>query len=169
MKICAKFGNFPDKETVMMELDDRDRRILTQLQDDCRLSNAELAEKVGMSASALWRRVRSLEEAGVIERYGAVVNPARLGMAFHAIVHVHLTRHDRDRVNGFIRAVRNRPEVQECHATTGQSDYHLRVLCRDLDAYNAFLEEFLFRQPAVESAQTNLVLRTIKRAGSVQG
>ncbi len=152
-----------------MELDDKDRRILALLQGDCRLSNADLAEKVGMSTSALWRRVRSLEEAGVIERYGAVVDPARMGLGFHAIVHVHLTRHDRDRVGGFIRAVRGRPEVQECYATTGQSDYHLRVLCRDLEAYNAFLEEFLFRQPAVESAQTNLVLRTIKRAGPVQG
>ncbi|MBJ6372596.1 Lrp/AsnC family transcriptional regulator [Sedimentitalea arenosa] len=152
-----------------MELDDKDRRILAMLQGDCRLSNADLAEKVGMSTSALWRRVRSLEEAGVIERYGAVVDPARMGLGFHAIVHVHLTRHDRDRVGGFIRAVRGRPEVQECYATTGQSDYHLRVLCRDLEAYNAFLEEFLFRQPAVESAQTNLVLRTIKRAGPVQG
>ena len=152
-----------------MELDDKDRRILAMLQGDCRLSNADLAEKVGMSTSALWRRVRSLEEAGVIERYGAVVDPARMGLGFHAIVHVHLTRHDRDRVGGFIRAVRGRPEVQECYATTGQSDYHLRVLCRDLEAYNAILEEFLFRQPAVESAQTNLVLRTIKRAGPVQG
>lgn len=151
-----------------MEIDDRDRRILAHLQADCRLSNADLAERVGMSASALWRRVRTLEEAGVIERFGAVVNPAAMGLGFHAIVHVQLTRHDRDRVIGFIRAVKSRPEVQECYATTGQSDYHLRVLCRDLEAYNAFLEEFLFRQAAVESAQTNVVLRTVKRSGPVR-
>ena len=116
-----------------MQIDHRDQFILTRLQTDCRLSNAELAEAVGMSASALWRRIRALEEAGVIERYGAVVNPARMGLGFHAIVHVQLTRHDRDRVIGFIRAVESRAEVQECHATTGQSDYHLRVLCRDLE------------------------------------
>ena len=151
-----------------MQIDHRDQFILTRLQTDCRLSNAELAEAVGMSASALWRRIRALEEAGVIERYGAVVNPARMGLGFHAIVHVQLTRHDRDRVIGFIRAVESRAEVQECHATTGQSDYHLRVLCRDLEAYNRFLEDFLFRQPAVESAQTNVVLRTVKRSGPVQ-
>lgn len=151
-----------------MTLDDRDRRILTLLQQDCRLSNAELADRVGMSTSALWRRVRAMEDAGVIERYCAVVDPAQAGLGFHAIVHVQLTRHDRDRVIGFIKAVEHRAEIQECYATTGQSDYHLRVLCRDLAAYNRFLEDFLFRQPAVESAQTNVVLRAVKRNGPVR-
>ncbi|MEY8843164.1 Lrp/AsnC family transcriptional regulator [Cribrihabitans sp. XS_ASV171] len=146
-----------------MEIDDRDRRILTLLQVDSRISNADLAERVGMSPSALWRRVRALEEAGVIERYGAVVDPAAMGLGFEAIVHVHLTRHDPDRIVEFIRAVERSAEVQECYATTGQSDYHLRVLCADLTAYNQFLEGFLFRLPAVASAQTNVVLRTVKR------
>ncbi len=146
-----------------MDIDDRDRRILTLLQEDSRISNADLAEKVGMSPSALWRRVRALEEAGVIQRYGAVVDPAAMGLGFEAIVHVHLTRHDPDRIVEFIRAVERSPEVQECYATTGQSDYHLRVLCADLVAYNQFLEGFLFRLPAVASAQTNVVLRTVKR------
>ncbi|MEX0368579.1 MAG: Lrp/AsnC family transcriptional regulator [Ruegeria sp.] len=146
-----------------MKLDERDLRILTLLQQDSRISNADLAEQVGMSASALWRRVRSLEDAGVIERYGAVVNPAEMGLGFEAIVHVHLTRHDPDRIVEFIRAVEVSPAVQDCYATTGQSDYHLRVLCPDLAAYNEFLEGFLFRLPAVASAQTNVVLRAIKR------
>jgi DNA-binding Lrp family transcriptional regulator len=149
--------------TMPAQLDDRDLQILTLLQKDCRISNADLAGVVGMSASALWRRVRSMEEAGVIERYGAMVNPAQMGLGFEAIVHVHLVRHDPDRIVEFIRAVESSSEVQECYATTGQADYHLRVLCRDLDAYNRFLEGFLFRLPAVASAQTNVVLRTLKR------
>ncbi|WP_372574724.1 Lrp/AsnC family transcriptional regulator [Ruegeria jejuensis] len=144
-------------------IDDRDRQILTLLQQDCRISNAELAEAVGMSASALWRRVRALEETGVIDRYGAVVNPEAMGLGFEAIVHVHLTRHDPEKIIEFIRAVETSAAVQECYATTGQADYHLRVLTRDLAAYNRFLDEFLFRLPAVSSAQTNVVLRTIKR------
>ncbi len=144
------------------KLDDRDRRILRQLQLDSRISNADLAEAVGMSPSALWRRVRALEDAGVIERYGAVVNPSAMGLGFEAIVHVHLTRHDPEKIVDFIRAVETSPAVRECYATTGQADYHLRVLCRDLAAYNEFLEAFLFRLPAVASAQTNVVLRTIK-------
>lgn len=148
-------------------LDERDLRILTLLQNDCRISNADLAEAVGMSASALWRRVRGMEEAGVIERYGAIVGPEQMGLGFEAIVHVRLTRHDPERIVEFIRAIGNSREVQECYATTGQADYHLRVLCRDLDAYNHFLEDFLFRLPAVDSAQTNVVLRTIKRGQPV--
>lgn len=151
------------------QLDQRDLHILTLLQKDCRSSNADLADTVGMSASALWRRVRSMEEAGVIERYGAIVSPARMGLGFEAIVHVRLTRHDPDRIVEFIRAVEVSSEVQDCYATTGQADYHLRVLCRDLDAYNHFLEGFLFRLSAVESALTNVILRTIKRDQPVTG
>ncbi len=152
----------------MMQLDDRDRRILTLLQRDSRVSNADLADAVGMSTSALWRRVRALEEAGIIERYGAVVNPVALGLGFEAIVHVHLTRHDPDKIVEFIRAIETCKEVQECFATTGQADYHLRVQCPDLAAYNVFLERFLFRLPAVASAQTNVVLRAVKRNRSVE-
>jgi DNA-binding Lrp family transcriptional regulator len=145
-----------------MQLDTRDIKILASLQRDSRLSNAELAEAAGMSASALWRRVKALEDAGIIERYGAVVSPKAMGLGFQAIVHVHLTRHDPERIVEFIRAVEGNAMVQECYATTGQADYHLRVLAPDLDAYNRFLEDFLFRQRAVASAQTNVVLRAIK-------
>lgn len=154
--------------TDQIRLDDRDHRLLALLQQDSRISNADLAQAVGMSASALWRRVRSLEEAGVIDRFGAIVNPDRMGLQFHAIVHVHLTRHAPDGIDGFIRAIQGRSEVLECYATTGQADYHLRVMCRDLEAYNRFLEQFLFRIPAVASAQTNVVLRTAKRAGPIR-
>lgn len=150
-----------------MQLTDRDVRILTLLQKDCRIPNAQLADAVGMSASALWRRVRMLEDAGVIEGYAATIGPEAMGLTFQAIVHVHLTRHDREQLAAFIQAVERRAEVQECFATTGQADYHLRVLCQDLPAYNRFLEEFLFRLPAVASATTNVVLRTLKRGGSV--
>ena len=146
-----------------MQLDDRDRRLLALLQEDSRRSNADLAEAVGMSTSACWRRVRAFEEAGIITRYGAHVDPAKVGLGFHAIVHVQLTRHDPARLKEFIEAVRGRDEVLDCYATTGQADYHLRVLCPDIAAYNSFLESFLFRLSAVQSAQTNVVLREIKR------
>ncbi|UWQ90964.1 Lrp/AsnC family transcriptional regulator [Aliisedimentitalea scapharcae] len=152
-----------------MILDSRDRRILMLLQRDSRMSNADLAEAVGMSSSALWRRVRAFEEAGVIERYGAVVNPLRMGLGFQAIVHVHLTRHDPERIVEFIQAVERHDAVVECYATTGQADYHMRVLTQDLEVYNRFLEDFLFRLPAVASAQTNVVLRSIKQNEPISG
>ncbi len=148
-----------------MKLEKRDYQILEMLQQDCRLPNAELAQKAGMSPSSCWRRIRALEQSGIITRYGAIVDPAGMGYGFHAIVHVQLTRHNPDRISDFIAAVRACPEVQECYATTGQSDYHLRVLCADMAAYNRFLDEFLFRQPGVQSVQTNVVLQEIKSNG----
>lgn len=150
-----------------MNLDERDRRILKLLQSDCRISNAELAEEVSMSASACWRKTRALEEAGIIEGYRADVSPQAVGLSFQALVHVQLARHNPEHLADFISAIKTRAEVVECYATTGQADYQMRVLCRDIGAYNIFLENFLFRLPAVESAQTNVVLREIKRSRAV--
>ena len=150
-----------------MRLDDKDRLILTLLQADCRISNAELADRAGLSASVCWRRVRALEAAGVIATYRADVAPGKIGLAFQAMVQVKLTRHNPDHLAGFIAAVADRPEVVDCFATTGAADYLMRVLCPDIDSYNHFLEDFLFRLPAVESAQTNVVLREVKRARTV--
>jgi len=146
----------------MPEPDETDVKILRALSKDSRISNADLAEKVGLSASSCWRRVRALEEAGVIEGYTIRINDARRGLGFKAIVHVQLTRHDPEQQQVFIRAVRHREEVRACYATTGQADYHLHVTCADIDAYNRFLEQFLFRIPAVSSAQTNVILRSVK-------
>ncbi|WP_102223768.1 Lrp/AsnC family transcriptional regulator [Acidimangrovimonas sediminis] len=146
-----------------MDLDEKDRAILAHLARDSRVSNAELAERVGMSTSALWRRVKAFEEAGIIESYGARLNPARMGLGFHAIVHVQLVRHDPERLGTFLARVASRREIEACYATTGQADYHLLVRCADIEAYNRFLEEFLFQMHAVRSAQTNVVLRDLKK------
>lgn len=152
--------------TDQIALDPQDRRLLALLQADCRQSHAELAARVGLSTSACWRRIKALEEAGIIRRYAAVTDPQAMGLGFQAIVHVQLTRHDPVAVRGFIAAVDARPEIRECYATTGQADYHLRVLCQDIGAYNRFLEDFLFAQPAVRAAQTNVVLRQVKGEGA---
>jgi Lrp/AsnC family transcriptional regulator, leucine-responsive regulatory protein len=151
----------------MAALDRQDRRLLVILQRDGRISNQDLADAAGMSTSACWRRVKALEETGIIRRYAAVVDPAACGLAFHAIVHVQLARHEEDSVERFVAAIAGRPEVLECFATTGEADYHLRVLCADLDAYNLFLERFLFRLPGLKSARTNLVLKEVKHEISV--
>ncbi len=153
--------------TGKFDLEQIDRAILRLLQQDCRMPNAQLAERVGLSPSACWRRVRTLEEAGVIAGYGASVDPDQAGLDFHAIVHVRLARHDREAVQRVMTELTVRPEVVECYATTGQYDYHLRVLCADMTAYRHFLDDFLFRLPAIESAQTNVVLESIKRRSVV--
>ena len=145
-----------------MKLEDPDWRLLRILQAEGRITNQELAERAGMSASACWRRVRALEGAGVIRRYGAVVDARKAGLNFHALVHVSLVRHSRENVQAFAAEVRRCPEVREALAITGAADYHLRVLCRDQDAYNAFMERFLFRLAGVANVQTHMVLREIK-------
>lgn len=148
-----------------MELSDADRRILRALQDDTRISNQALADRAGLSASACWRRVRALEEAGVIAGYPAALDAGRCGLGFAAIVHVTMTRHDASQLDVFIERVAERPEVLECYATTGEADYHLRVVCRDKEAYNEFLEGFMFRLPGIAHVRTNLVLKDIKLHG----
>ncbi|WP_209424580.1 Lrp/AsnC family transcriptional regulator [Pararhodobacter sp. SW119] len=148
-----------------MQLEPRDLQILDLLQRDSRLSNQDLADRVGMSTSACWRRVKALEEAGVIRGYRAEIDPRRAGMAFHAIIHVRLVRHAREIVDRFVAEVMRHDEVQDCYATTGGADYHLRVLCRDLDAFNDFMERTLFQLDGIANIQTNLVLRHIKAPG----
>ncbi|WP_338014574.1 Lrp/AsnC family transcriptional regulator [Rhodophyticola sp. CCM32] len=149
-------------------IEQRDLLLLHLLQDNARLSNAELADQTAMSTSSCWRRVKALEDQGVISRYTAVIDPPSMGLRFEAIVHIQLNRHDRAGVDLFMETVLQRGEVVDCVATTGTADYHLRVICRDIEAYNSFLEEVLFAMPCLRSAQTNMVLKRIKTNGPVQ-
>lgn len=143
-------------------LEASDWKLLAELQTDARLSNLELAERVGMSSSSCWRRVKALEEAGIIRAYRAEVDAAKTGLGFHAILHVTLTRHTKDNVARFTQEVLNRDEVLDCFATAGAADYHLRVMCRDLDAFNSFMERTLFQLDGISQIQTHLVLRHVK-------
>ena len=145
-----------------MDLSENDRILLRALQSDARLSNQALADRAGLSASACWRRVKQFEECGLIRAYPAVLDAETAGLHFAAIVQVSLQRHDSANAATFITAVRERAEVLECLSTTGEADYHLRVVCRDKEAYNAFLEDFLFRLPAVEHVRTHLILKEVK-------
>lgn len=144
-----------------------DRIILTEIQKDCRISNQDLADRAQLSASACWRRVRALEDQGVIKGYAARIDRQKLGLEFAAMTHVTLTRHDARHVEVFVAAIQARPEVLECFATTGAADYHLRVVCRDVAAYNDFLEHFLFHLPGISNVQTNLILRDIKAGAPI--
>lgn len=143
-------------------LEPQDERILHHLQTDARATNQQLAEAVGMSASACWRRVRGLEEAGVVQRYTALIDRERAGFTMSAILHVSLERHDATFVEQFVSRVKARPEVLECFATTGDADYHLRVVARDMEAYNRFLDEFMFRLPGIRHVRSNVILKEIK-------
>ena len=143
-------------------LDNKDRAILAELQRDSRLTNQELAEKVGMSSSATWRRVRSLEDAGIIERYTAIVNAKKAGFGLESVVQLSLARHEQKNVEQFIREVSRHPEVLECFATSGEADFHLRVVVEDIAAYNRFLDDFIFKLRGVSQVRSNIVLKEIK-------
>ncbi len=140
----------------------KDRAILAELQRDARLTMQQLADKVGMSSSACWRRVRSLEESGVIDRYAVIVNPGKAGFSLSSMTLVSLARHEERNVENFVKEVKRHPEVLECFATSGEADFHLRVVVEDIDAYNKFLDDFIFRIPGVSQVRSNIVLKEIK-------
>lgn len=143
-------------------LDAFERRILTALQHDGRLSVNDLAERIGLSSSPTWRRVRALEERGVIRRYVALLDPAAAGVPQCVFVNVTLAKHDRAALLEFEAAIAGRPEVLECFATTGDADYLLRVMVPDTAAFERFLQEAMFTRPAVQHVRSNFALRQVK-------
>jgi len=145
-----------------MKLDAIDRRILRALQRDGRLQNLELAKQVGLSPSPCLRRVRLLEEAGVIERYVALVNPAKVDASVTLFVRVWLTGQDEVTVDRFTDAVRELPQVLECHLMVGDCDFLLRVVASDLDAYRQFQIKHLSRIKGVQSLKTEIPMQKIK-------
>lgn len=140
----------------------QDRAILRELQQDSRLSMQELAEKVGMSSSACWRRIRTLEADGIIDRFAVIVNPRKAGFTLSSMTLVSLARHEQQHVDNFVREVQRHPEVLECFATSGEADYHLRVVVEDMDAYNRFLDDFILKLPGVLQVRSNIILKEIK-------
>lgn len=139
-----------------------DRRILEILQADGRLTNLELAGRVNLSASACLRRVRALEESGVIRRYAAIVDPARVGLGLRAFVTVKLEKRGRMPTDAFARAVRDWPEVVACHSMTGDMDYLLGVHVEDLEHFSRFVMDSLLKHPSVLDVKSSFVLEAVK-------
>lgn len=144
------------------ELDKYDQRILQYLQQDGRISNQELAERIGLSPAACWRRVKALEESGVIRGFVALVNPEKVGQSLNVLVMVTLQRHSLDSTTEFETQIREYPEVLQCYATTGQSDFILRVVIQDMPAYDRFLNEKIFTLKGIAQVNSNFALREIK-------
>lgn len=145
-----------------MRLDDIDRRILAALQENARISNVELAEIVGISPSPCWRRVRDLEQRGVIARYVTLLDPGSIGLPVSVFVQVSLERQVEAALEAFERAVADWPEVMECYLMTGDADYLLRVVAADLESYHRFLVDHLTRVPGVASIKSSFALKQIK-------
>lgn len=147
---------------MIMELDRFDYAILRQLQEDGRMSNQELADRIGLSPSPCLRRVRALEEAHIITAYRALVDARQLGLTLMAIIHIAMDRHNEERFSHFDAHIKAIPEVLECLLITGQqADYQLKVVVKDLDAYQELLLQRITRIPGVSGVHTSFVLRHI--------
>ncbi len=143
-------------------LDSLDQRILAELQADGRISITELARRVNLSPPATHARVRRLEESGLIRGYAALLDRKRAGYDMLCFVHVRLQLHDNAKINAFHRAVREMPEVLECHFVTGDYDYLLKVLARNSEDLEDFLVNRLTPIPGVAQIHTSVVLREVK-------
>ncbi len=145
-----------------VEVDRIDRKILTILQQQGRISNQDLADLVGISTAACWRREKALRERGLLRRYVALVDPRASGLALTVFLQISMHRHGRASFDAFEEAVRNRAEVLECHAVAGDPDFLLKVLVPDMETYDRFLEDFLFNLPEVAQVRSNFALRELK-------
>lgn len=143
-------------------LDRWDRRILDELQGDARLSNQELAKRVGLSPAPCWRRLRRLEKEGFIASYAALLNGPAIGLPIVAYALVLLDNHHPESVRQFDKFVEERPEVLECHAMSGANDYLLRIVAGSIEDYEKFLSTHLLQLHFVRSVNSSFVLRTKK-------
>ena len=143
-------------------LDRIDQQILRELTRDGRISNAELAQKVGLSASPCWQRVKRLQEQGIIRGYTVVLDQALLGAPEIVMIEVILERHDDEILDAFGRTMRDIPEVLEVHLTTGEYDYLIKVAVAGTKGYEAFLREKLYRVRGIRHTRSSFVLRSLK-------
>lgn len=146
-----------------MRLDEIDKRILRALQRDGRIQNIELAKEVGLSPSPCLRRVKLLEDAGMIDRYVAVLNPAKVGLPLSMFARVWLTAQDAETIDRFIAAMKKLPEVMECYIMLGESDALLRVAVSDLDDYRQFQSTHLTKVNGIQNVKTDVPSQIVKQ------
>ena len=139
-----------------------DRRILEVIQEEARISNAELASRVGLSPSPCWRRVRALEDAAVIRRYVTLLDAQAIGLPINVFATVTLEKQVERALERFERAVAERPEVMECYLMTGEFDYLLRIMVPSLGAYERFLMDHLTRIEGIASIKSSFALKQVR-------
>lgn len=142
-------------------LDPTDRRILQVLQDDARITMTELADRVGLSPTPCTRRVKRLEETGVIRRYATLLDPTAVGLPVNVFVSISLTAQTEPALQAVEEAVSTYPEVMECYLMTGDADYLLRVVVPDLETYQRFVMEKLTRLPGIANIRSSFALRQV--------
>jgi len=150
------------EEALQSRLDKVDRKILDLLQREGALSVAEVASRTGLSTTTCWRRIQSMEQSGVIKGRVALLDRAALGLDVTIFAHVKLSSQGRDAIAAFAEAIRERPEVLDCYTTMGEWDFMLRVVTRDIKAYEAFYLDHLSKLPNVQSINSSVTVTVIK-------
>jgi Lrp/AsnC family leucine-responsive transcriptional regulator len=151
-----------------LRLDEIDRRILRALQQDARLTTAELADRIGLSTTPCWNRLKRLEQQGYIDGYIALLNQEKLGLPETVIIEVTLDRHDEETLERFGQVLAELPEVIEAYLTTGDYDYLVKVAVESPAGYERFLREKLYRIPGIRHSRSSFALRCLKKLTSVQ-
>jgi len=144
------------------DLDQIDLRILEQLQQDARISNIDLAREVGLSPSSCHRRMRMIEEAGLVQQYVTLLNRAAVGLKLTAFVEVALNHKDAKTITAFQQVAHELPEIMECHVMTGDSDYMLRIATKDIESFRSLIMNNILTMPGVDRTRTNISLGEIK-------
>ena len=145
-----------------MDLDFKDKHLLEEIQENSRITNTELAKRIGLSPSSTLERVKKLEVSGIIEKYITLLNPRKAGYSCFTFVEIKLARHGETPVEDFISSITLIPEVLECHHITGEADFLLRVATKDIPAYEELILHQLSALPNVQSMKTSVVLSTFK-------
>ena len=151
----------------METLDKFDIQILHELQADARLTNAELAQRVGLSAAPCWRRVRALEQAGYIKGYHAEIDRQKIGLGVLAFVRIDAERNTGERTREMEEAIRKIPEIVSCHYISGTGTFELQVVARDLDSFSQFARKVLINLPNVKDLHTSFSLGEVKASSAV--
>jgi Lrp/AsnC family leucine-responsive transcriptional regulator len=149
-------------------LDEIDRRILRALQQDARLTTAQLAERIGLSTTPCWNRLKRLETQGYIDGYVALLNQRKLGLPETVLIEITLDRHDDEILERFGELLAELPEVIEAYLTTGDYDYLVKVAVESTAGYEIFLREKLYRIPGIRHSRSSFALRCLKKLNSVQ-
>lgn len=152
------------KKTLQYELDGIDRRILEALQRDGSLSAADVGRQVGLSTTSCWRRIQQLEQTGIIKRRVALLDRTKLGLDVVVFVQVRLSTQGRDAIAQFDKAIRDRPEVLDCYTLTGEWDFCLRIVTRDMKEYEAFFLDHLSKIPNVQSVNSSIAVTVVKES-----
>ncbi|WP_246027015.1 Lrp/AsnC family transcriptional regulator [Marinicella litoralis] len=156
-----------NKWYMLLYMDIFDKKILKALQSDGRITNKDLAERVSLSQAPCWRRVDALEKQGLIKGYTAIVDQEMLGLSLTAFAQITLDNHHQSTVEKFDHGIQQWPEILECHATSGEYDYLLKIVTQDMNSYNQLIYEKILRLPSIRSVNTSFSMQQKKRTSQL--